>query len=136
MAFLIFQSCGQQLKRVHPFVPKKSGMHQSMQRGSIARTVSTCPMSGFPGELIQNAAHGLLRRLVIAADEQIGVPPLNVGFTMRAWPMELKQEKTHDPFIILLSQNNWIRGFSKRLADTVVKSFWNRCVEGRTRSIC
>jgi hypothetical protein len=40
--------------------------------------------------------HGLLRRFVIAADEQIGVPPLNVGSTTRAWLPELKQEKTSD----------------------------------------
>ena len=109
---------------MHPFVPKKSGdAPEHAERLDRADRLDLPHVRRFPAELVQNAAHGLLRHLVIAADEQIGVPPLNVGFTMRAWPMELKQEKTPDPFIILLSQNNWIRGFSKRLADTVVKSF-------------
>ena len=65
---------------MHPFVPKKTGdAPQHAERLDRAGRLDLPHVRRFPAELIQNAAYGLLRGLVIAADEHRQRTPFKRG---------------------------------------------------------
>src|SRR5262245_10644313 len=100
-----------------PIVAKETGdTPEHAQRFNRAAGLRLAHVGGFPAELVEDAAHGLLRALVVAADEHRRLPPGNCGLTMKVWPTELNALRKR-----AAANSRWRRSISD--SSRVVKNF-------------